>query len=113
MSTEQAAAAFDLHAEIASLKNEDTWQRSDRVARTLVKQANLQIVLIVLKPGARLAEHRAQGAVSIQGITGAPRVQVGAESVVLSPGHLLALAPGTLHDVEADVESAFLLTLAG
>jgi len=106
------ATSFDLAAQVDSLKREETWQRSDRVARTLVQRPGFHLVLTVIKLGAALREHRAEGHVTVQTVAGHLRLHVGAQSVDLPAGHLLALEPGVPHDVEALEESAFLLTVA-
>jgi len=49
----------DLASEFASLKAEAAWRRSDRNARTLVKEPSFRVVLVGMKTGARLREHRA------------------------------------------------------
>lgn len=107
------AMRFDLNAELASLKAEPSWQHADRNARTLVRESALRIVLMALKAGARLDEHRADGEISIQVLAGRLTLAVGDEQIELAPGQLLALTGGVPHDVEAREESAFLLTIAG
>lgn len=107
------ALRFDLTAELASLKRELSWQQADRNARTLVREPELRIVLMGLRAGARLEEHRAEGQVSIHTLAGRIRLSVSGTAVELSADHLLVLARGVAHDVEALDESAFLLTIAG
>ena len=85
------ATSFDLAAQVDSLKREETWQRSDRVARTLVQRPRFHLVLTVIKLGAALREHRAEGHVTVQTVVGHLRMHVGAQSVDLPAGHLLAL----------------------
>ena len=52
---------FDLAREVAQLRAERAWHAGDRNAKTLVKAAGCTMVLIVLRSGGRMAEHRAGG----------------------------------------------------
>jgi quercetin dioxygenase-like cupin family protein len=107
-----AVLSFDLGAELASLKGEASWQAGDRNARTLVEEPTLRTVLVVMKRGARLREHDANGRVCIHTLAGLLRVRLPVQSVELPPGHLLTLERRLPHEVEALEESAFLLTIA-
>ncbi len=104
--------ALDLTAELARLHDEEPWQRAGRHARTLVKDADLRVVLIALGAGVRMEEHHAPGRITIQTIVGRLTLRVAGRTVDLPMGHLLTLAPALPHDVEAREESAFLLTIA-
>ena len=104
---------FDLDRELTTLKEEPSWQRGDRNARTLVEEPAFRVTLTALKAGTRLREHRAAGWVSIQALRGHLRVHVSRREVDLPAGRVVVLEPGVEHDVESlDAESAFLLTLA-
>jgi quercetin dioxygenase-like cupin family protein/hemerythrin-like domain-containing protein len=103
---------FDLAAELAQLHAESSWQRGDRNAKTLVHQPDFRIVLTAMKSGARLAEHRAPGRLSIQTIEGRLDVRIGDDQIQLAAGELLALEQHMPHEVTAVEESAFLLTIA-
>jgi len=103
--------AFDLAAEAAQLRYERGYREGDRGANTLVKAPNFRVVLTMLRAGARLLAHQTAGAVAIQTVEGQLLVHVGGLPVDLPVGHLLALEPGIVHDVEATVDSAFLVTV--
>lgn len=107
-----SAIAFDLAAELASLKEEASWQRGDRNARTLVEEPTLRIVLSAARAGARFREHKTPGLVSLQTVAGHLRLHLPDETVDLPAGHLLALHHNLSHDVEAMEDSTFLLTFA-
>lgn len=83
-----------------------------RVTRALVKQGPLRIVLIALGPGARIAEHRAEGPIMIQAISGEIRFEVGSEVRDLAPGEFLTLRTGVQHAVGSESGGAFLLVVA-
>ena len=80
---------FDLPAELAHLRGEPAWARGDRNAKTLVKEPDFRLVLVALKAGARLEEHRAPGRISIQTLEGRLRLRVADEEGVLLASHQL------------------------
>ncbi len=107
---------FDLDAEIRGLWQEDA-ARGGRNAKTLVKFPDFRIVLMVLRGRSRINEHEAAGRISIQAVRGHIRLHVSShegagETIDLPAGHLLVLDRRLRHDVEAEVDSAFLLTVA-
>lgn len=107
----QGGATFDLTAIEREVRGGDTYQRDGHTARTLVRERDLRIVLIVMKAGARLAEHRTDETASIHALSGLFRLRLPDETVELSPGSLLVLEKELRHDVEAIEDGAFLLTL--
>ncbi len=107
-----SALDFDLDAELTSLRDEPSYQRGDRNARTLVEEPGFNVTLTTLKAGTRVREHRTQGWVSIQTTTGHLRVRTPEREVDLPAGRLLILDRAVPHDVEALEESAFLLAVA-
>ena len=103
---------FDLSKEIAQLHQEEAWLRTGHNSKTLVKQPDFRIVLIALKKGGHLEEHKADARISIHTLNGHLRLQLSGQVVDLPLGHLLALDRGIRHDVEAVEESSFLLTIS-
>lgn len=104
--------SLDLWAELSRLRDEETWRRTGRHARTLVKDADLRVVLVSLRAGMRMEEHHAPGRITIQTLTGWLIVQTDERSIDLPAGRLLTLGPAIAHAVEAREETAFLLTIA-
>ena len=104
--------SFDLGHEQEQLRLEESYRASDRNARTLVKETGLQVVLTVMRSGARLQEHKAPGPISIQTLVGHLRLRTPDKSLDLPAGHVAMLGGGIAHEVEALEESAFLLTIA-
>ena len=94
------------------MKREEAWHHGNHTASTLVKEPDFRVVLVALKPGGRVAEHRACGPITIQALKGQMRVHLPNQTVDLPAGHLLALGRQIAHDLEAIEESAFLLTMA-
>jgi quercetin dioxygenase-like cupin family protein len=104
---------IDFERELQQLRREDSWQRqTGRSSKTLAKYPDFRIVLILMKSGTRMRQHRAEGRISIQQLKGQVRVHLADRKVNLSTGHLLVLDCGVLHDLEALEESALLLTIS-
>ncbi len=102
---------FDLDAEFRSLVLEQPWQ-AGHTAKTIVKYPDLRIVLVALQAGARLLQHETTGRISIHTLSGHLRVSVPERTADLPAGSILALDRDVPHEVEAAVDSAFLLTIA-
>jgi len=103
---------FDLDAELMAMRAQESWKRSGRHAKTLVKDPDLRVVLIALQPGARLEEHHAPGRITIHTLSGHLTIRVNQRTIELPAGQVLTIARSVPHDVEARGESAFLLTIA-
>ena len=104
---------IDLERELQQLRHEDSWQReTGRSSKTLAKYPDFRIVLILMKSGTRMRQHRAEGRISIQQLKRQVRIHLADRKVTLSTGQLLVLDCGVLHDVEALEESALLLTIS-
>jgi quercetin dioxygenase-like cupin family protein len=102
---------FDLNREIQQLRSEGRWQ-SGHTAKTLVKYPDFRLVLVAIKAGGRLVRHRTEGRISVHNLVGHIRLHSPEQAVELPAGHMLALERDIPHDVEALVDSAFLLTIA-
>jgi len=103
---------FDLVAETEQLRQEDAWTTTLRNAKTLVKYPDLRVVLIALKAGIRMVGHKADGSISIQGLTGKLKLHLPQQTVEVLAGRLLTLERDLPHDVEALEDSSFLLTIS-
>lgn len=103
--------SFDLSEEVRRLESEQPWQ-AEHTANTIVKYPDLRIVLVALKAGGRLHEHRTAGRLSIQALSGEIHVHVSGQLVEMKAGKLLTIESNVPHDVEAKVDSVFLLTIA-
>ena len=93
------------------MQQETAYLREGHTARTLVREPDLRIVLVAMKAGARIAEHRADETASVHALRGHVRLRLPDKVVDLPAGRLLVLEKGLRHDVEAMQDSAFLLTL--
>lgn len=102
---------FELAAEVSRLHSESTWQNGQN-ARTLLKYDDLRVVLTALRAGQRIPEHKTDGRITVQVLSGHLRLRASARTFSLRAGSLLALDKLVPHDVEAVEDSAFLLTIA-
>ena len=109
--TAGAFLEFDLTKEVHELHEEASWKNGQNT-KTLVKYDDLRVLLTVLKAKVRISEHKTEGRISVQIISGHLRMTASGRTFDLRPGSLLALDSGILHDVEALEDSAFLLTIA-
>lgn len=104
---------IDLERELQHLRQEDSWLReTGRSSKTLAKYPDFRIVLILMKAGTFMRQHRAKGRISIQQLRGKVHIHLADRKVTVPAGDLLVLDRGVLHDVEALEESAFLLTIS-
>jgi quercetin dioxygenase-like cupin family protein len=97
--------------EIVRLKSTSEWESEDRHAVSLMKDAALNILLMVLKKGVRLHEHRTKGPIAVQVVSGSIRFSAGAERII-SAGEMVGLDRNVAHSVEALEESAIILATA-
>lgn len=105
---------FDLNHELELLRREGSWEReTGRSSKTLAKYPDFRIVLVCMKAGSHMNDHRAEARISIQALEGKMLLHVPDQNPIeLSAGQLLTLDCAVHHDVEALAESAFLLTIA-
>jgi quercetin dioxygenase-like cupin family protein len=98
--------------EIERLKNSAEWKSGDRHAISLVKNDALNVLLMVLKKGTHLHEHRTKGPITVQLVSGSIRFSVGPDQCIISAGEMVALDRGIPHSLEALEESALILVTA-
>ena len=96
----------------SQLIDEDLLAKGGRSARTLVKEGPLRVTLVALAAGGILAEHRADGPITVHVLAGRLRFRAGQDEWALEPGDLLSLGAGVPHSVESASGSEFLLTVA-
>ncbi len=104
-------AQFDIQGELEKIKQSATWRETGHNAKELVKYPDLRIALIALKAWKRIEGHRADARISVQTVSGRIKLHLPDDTVELPVGRFLTLERGIKHDVEAEEESAFLLTI--
>lgn len=102
---------FDLPGEIARAENRKPWP-TGVFSKTLVKEADMRVVLSIMEPGAQMKSHHADGSMSVQVLRGAVRLRAEHADHELRSGQILTLLPSICHDVQASEASAVLFTLS-
>lgn len=102
---------FDLDTVARELRVEERYLREGQAARTLIRTSDLRIVVVALKAGKTISEHHADVTAAVQTLSGHIRLQLPDRGVDVPKGGVLVLGAGLTHDVYAEVDSAFLLTL--
>ncbi len=103
--------SFDIADEIAKLKAGDQWKAGTRTAITLVKNDALRVVLVAMHKDGIVREHQAEGPITVALAEGSVRFRAHGEERRLKRGALLTLGAGVPHEVEADEDSAFVVTV--
>ena len=103
---------FRLEQERERTADPETLQKHGRCARTLLKDGPLRVTLVVLGPGGRLAEHSAEGPITVQPLEGVIRFTAKGDTTELRQGELLTAGAGVPHMVTSEEGAAFLLTVA-
>lgn len=104
--------SFSLAEEIATLRGQLD-AASNRIARTLIKNAPLTVTLVGVKPGGALQEHTATGPITIQVLEGSMELTWHGSRSRLEAGALITLDDGVPHSVSSTEGAIFLLTVVG
>ena len=105
------ALVFDLAQERATTAGGGQVERSGRNARTLIKDGELRVTLIVVGAGGEIPEHQADGPITVHVLDGAIEFVTAKGAHPLGAGHLLALPGGVRHSVRSADGGTFLLTV--
>ncbi len=101
-----ATEAFQLRKEAAATLHQD------RNAKTLVKEADFSIVLLLMNKGCVLRQHVVAAEIAIQSLSGHVRLSTPEQQADLVAGQLVVLDRGIPFSLEALTESNFILTVA-
>lgn len=110
--TNQDLNSFSLSSQISEMKLEESWGKSGRSSRTLIKVGAMRLVLNAMKAGTEIKTHHATGPISVHCIEGKLKFNTEERTVTLQKGELLTLEELVKHSVEAIEETVFLLTVA-
>ena len=102
---------FDIINEIEMLHHSEAWQTGISLKK-LVRYTDFRISLTAMKADTRIEMHRNPGRISVQTVDGHIRMHAADKTFDLPKGRVLVLDRAVAHDVEALVDSAFLLTVA-
>lgn len=103
---------IDLDKFIEDLKNESTWNDSDRNSITVHKSDNFVMVLIGLHKAAEMKPHNAKGILSLQVLQGRIRFVIEQKNTEMKKGSIVVLHENIFHSITAEEESFLLLTIA-
>lgn len=104
-------AVVDLKAELNKVSGMDHGS-SGRIAHPIISLPGLRAVVVSMKAGAKWDQHSTPGRITVQPLTGRIRMSWHNEHATLTTGNVLALAGNVPHDVVAEADSVFLLTVA-
>lgn len=110
MSTEETVSVHSLELDAAELRTGQAFKKEGRAARTLVRAPDLRVVLVVLREGVGIAEHRVDGSAVVQVLSGAVQLRWASGSATLERGECATLAASLKHDALAIVDAELLLT---
>ena len=79
---------------------------------TIVRENGLRCLLLHLKAGEEIPEHRARGAITVHCLRGEIRFSAGEEELVLRSGLLISLTADSPHALVAQQESVLLVTMS-
>jgi len=111
MSSTAETTHVDLNQAILSARSEQP-NPTGKVTTALVSFAALRVVLVAMPGGSLWEQHQTTGRVTVQVLAGHVRMNAEGVTYDLPTGHLLALESNIPHDVEALIDSTFLLTVA-
>jgi len=102
---------FDLETIAHELRAEEPYLREGQSARTLIRTSDLRVLVVALRAGKTISEHHANVTAVVQTLSGHIRLQLPDRVVDARVGQILALGAGLSHNVSAEADSTFLLTL--
>jgi|SRR5690606_5146092 len=110
-------ASFELPALAGALRGQEEYERTGVAAVTLARDDHVTLVLVALRRGDAMREHRAPSAGSVVVLSGriAFSRSGGAqpERTELAAGGLVAFAADVPHSVEALEDAAYLVAIGG
>ncbi len=107
-----STTTFSLAREAAALRATPAWQDSGHSAKSLVRTADARVVLISMRAGAKISEHKTDHGVLVQVLDGRVQLQMPTERVALGAQEMLFLEAGEPHDVVAQEDSTVLVTIS-
>lgn len=106
-----AQIEIDLPAVIARLRAEPRAGEGGHRQQTLYHQGGSTIALFLFERFTHMAEHKANGVVSMHVLRGCLKITAADQVHELRGGQMLVLAPGVPHAIAAEEESEMLLNV--
>jgi quercetin dioxygenase-like cupin family protein len=104
---------FDLAGQIAELRQDESYARTGRLGRTLVKAGQLRLTLTVIAEGVQIGTHHAASPMTLQPLEGGLSYHVDDDEFEIGQGEVLFFGPGHAQDIRALEDTALLLTITG
>lgn len=105
---------FQLRELGEKLRNEDEYQTSGVAAVSLARDEHVTLLLVALRQGAVMREHRAPSAAAVVLLAGqATFATASGERTELGPGSLAVFSADVSHAVEADEDALYLVVIGG
>src|SRR5690242_21187854 len=92
---------MDLGRFIKQIKNEETWDKSDRNGITIFKTDNITIVLTCLHKDALIKDNSVDGIFQVQVLDGRIRVATADGDMEIEEGEMIVFHPRIRHTIEA------------
>lgn len=107
-------AFYSLPSLSKELASEAEYERSGVSAITIARDDHVTLVLVALRKGAVMREHRAPAAATVVLISGRAKFVAGDGATTdLEPGSLVAFSADVLHAVEALEDAVYLVIIGG
>jgi quercetin dioxygenase-like cupin family protein len=106
------ALRFNLEEESAAILKAAKAEATGHIAKTLVKEGPLRVVLLGLRAGSTLREHDAEGPVSLHALSGNVEVESQGQVKSLEAGSALVFGASVAHSLRAQADSVVLVTIA-
>jgi quercetin dioxygenase-like cupin family protein len=108
-------ASFHLLRLADELRSQEEYPRAGVAAVTLARDDHLTLVLVALRAGSTMREHRAPSAGSVVVLTGRVAFVTGRDPqrTELAAGSLIAFSADLPHGVEALEDAAYLVAIGG
>ena len=106
---------FRLRELAEKLKTEDEYRRSGVSGVTLTRDEHLTVVLVALRKGERMREHRAPAGAAVVLLSGRANFvsETDGRRTELEPSSLAVFAPEVSHAVEALDDAVYLVIIGG
>lgn len=100
----------DLEAFIEQVKDEKTWEKSDRNGITVFKTDGMTLTLTALKEGAVIKDNVVNGFLAIQLLEGKIRMETPEGDIDMKKKQMIAFHAGVPHSIEARKDAVLLFT---
>jgi quercetin dioxygenase-like cupin family protein len=109
---DRSLLAFDLTAELESLRSEPGWVEHGRTSKTLAKAQTFRVVLTLLRAGGTVGDDDVWSPIAVQVLGGAVRADRDGQSVDVPDGGLVWFDAGSGWRVTAVQDAALLLAVS-